>query len=53
MRMARAGARIIGVNCLYDPFCSLETLRLMKADLDEAGDIGIVIHTRYLIISVS
>jgi len=37
VRMARAGARIIGVNCLYDPFCSLETLRLMKAALDEAG----------------
>ena len=37
VRMARAGAKIIGVNCLFDPFCCLETLKLMKAALDEAG----------------
>ena len=35
--MARAGARIIGVNCLFDPFQCLETLTEMKKALDEAG----------------
>ena len=37
VRMARAGARIIGVNCLFDPFQCLETLTEMKTALDEAG----------------
>ena len=37
MRMARAGARIIGVNCLFDPFQCLETLTEMKTALDKAG----------------
>ena len=36
-RMARAGARIIGVNCLFDPFIRLETIRLMKTALEAEG----------------
>ena len=36
--MARAGAKIIGVNCLFDPFQCIETLTEMKAALDEAGE---------------
>ena len=36
--MARAGAKIIGVNCLFDPFLCIETLTEMKAALDEAGE---------------
>ena len=27
-RMAKAGAPIIGTNCLFDPFISLATLRI-------------------------
>ena len=38
VRMARAGAKIIGVNCLFDPFLCIETLTEMKAALDEAGE---------------
>ncbi|XP_023327836.1 betaine--homocysteine S-methyltransferase 1 isoform X2 [Eurytemora carolleeae] len=34
VRMARAGAHIIGTNCKFDPFISLETMRRMKAGLD-------------------
>ena len=37
VRAARAGAHIVGVNCLFGPFVTLETLKLMKAGLDEAG----------------
>merc|ERR1719347_333411 len=37
VRMARAGAPIIGVNCLFGPFENLETLKLMKAGLDSSG----------------
>ena len=29
-RMARAGASVVGVNCHFDPFVSLETLAKMK-----------------------
>ena len=39
--MARAGAKIIGVNCLFDPFCCLETIKLMKEALDEAGAVRV------------
>ena len=35
--MARAGAPIIGLNCLFDPFICLETMRLMKEALDAEG----------------
>merc|ERR1719312_690665 len=37
IRMARAGADIVGVNCHFDPFVSLEALKKMKAGLDAAG----------------
>lgn len=36
-RMAKAGAHIIGINCHYDPFVSLECMRLMKEGLKEIG----------------
>ena len=35
--MAKAGAKIIGINCNFDPFLCLETLKEMKSALDEAG----------------
>ena len=31
------GADIIGVNCKFDPFTSMETIRLMKEALDKEG----------------
>jgi len=34
VRMAKAGAHIVGANCLFDPWINLETLRLMKQALD-------------------
>lgn len=37
VRMAKAGAKIVGINCLFDPFCCLETLRQMKEALDAEG----------------
>ncbi|PIK58107.1 putative betaine--homocysteine S-methyltransferase 1 [Apostichopus japonicus] len=37
IRMAQAGADVVGVNCNYDPFISLETLEMMKIALKEAG----------------
>jgi len=37
IRMARAGADVVGVNCHFDPFVSLEALRKMKGGLDAAG----------------
>ncbi|KAJ7340115.1 hypothetical protein OS493_002841 [Desmophyllum pertusum] len=37
VRLARKGADIIGVNCKFDPFTSMEALRLMKDALDEEG----------------
>jgi len=37
IRMARAGAHIVGVNCHYDMFVSLQTMRIMKAGLQSAG----------------
>ncbi|CAG0897675.1 unnamed protein product [Darwinula stevensoni] len=37
VRMAKAGADIVGVNCHFDPFVSLETIKLMKAGLEKAG----------------
>ena len=46
--MARAGAKIIGVNCLFDPFLCIETLTEMKAALDEAGEDTSVIHDNVL-----
>jgi len=37
VRMAKAGANVVGVNCHFDPFVSLETVKLMKQGLEEAG----------------
>jgi len=37
IRMARAGAHIVGVNCHYDMFVSLQTMRIMKQGLQSAG----------------
>jgi len=36
IRMAKAGAHIVGVNCHFDPFVSLEAMKKMKAGLDAA-----------------
>merc|ERR1712107_452534 len=33
-RMAKAGALLVGVNCLFDPFICLEVLKTMKVALD-------------------
>merc|ERR1711942_424091 len=30
VRMAKAGARVVGVNCHFDPFTSLDALKVMK-----------------------
>merc|ERR1712080_98051 len=35
VRMARAGANILGVNCCFDPATSLETISKMKLALDK------------------
>ena len=32
--MAKAGANIVGANCLFDPWINLETVRKMKVALD-------------------
>ena len=37
IRMAKAGAHVVGINCHYDPFISLECIKKMKAGLDAAG----------------
>jgi len=34
VRMAKAGALLVGVNCLFDPFICLEVLKTMKVALD-------------------
>ena len=35
--MARAGANLVGLNCLFDAFICLETLKMMKQSLDASG----------------
>ena len=35
VRMARAGAHLIGVNCLYDPFMVLDIMKQFKEGLDK------------------
>ncbi|XP_078381092.1 S-methylmethionine--homocysteine S-methyltransferase BHMT2-like [Oculina patagonica] len=37
VRLAKAGADIIGVNCRFDPNISLQTIGLMKEALDKEG----------------
>jgi hypothetical protein len=36
-RMAKAGADVVGINCHFDPFVALETIKMMKAGLEAAG----------------
>jgi len=36
IRMHRAGADLVGVNCHFDPFISLQTIKKMKQGLDAA-----------------
>lgn len=44
VRMAKAGARVVGVNCHFDPFVSLDALKVMKKGLVEAD----LLDTTYL-----
>eukprot|EP00058_Branchiostoma_floridae_P006727 XP_002592215.1 hypothetical protein BRAFLDRAFT_123950 [Branchiostoma floridae] len=37
VRMADAGADVVGVNCQYDPNTCLKTLEAMKTELDKRG----------------
>jgi len=37
VRMVKAGAKIVGANCLFDPFITLETMKVMKAGLKDAS----------------
>lgn len=37
VQLVNAGAEIVGVNCHFDPFISIQTMRLMKEGLDKAG----------------
>jgi len=37
VRIAKAGADIVGVNCFYDPDVCLKTMRTMKEALEKAG----------------
>ncbi|XP_020753430.1 betaine--homocysteine S-methyltransferase 1 isoform X4 [Odocoileus virginianus] len=37
VRLVKAGASIVGVNCHFDPTISLQTVKLMKEGLEAAG----------------
>ena len=37
VRMTKAGASIVGINCHFDPTISLECIRRMKTGLEAAG----------------
>nr|XP_026689557.1 betaine--homocysteine S-methyltransferase 1-like isoform X2 [Ciona intestinalis] len=37
IRMAKTGADIIGINCLYDPVVALKTMQRIKSAVDKAG----------------
>lgn len=37
VRMAKAGADVVGVNCHFGPFVSLKCMEIMKNSLNEAG----------------
>jgi betaine-homocysteine S-methyltransferase len=37
VRMAKVGANVVGVNCHFDPFASLETMQIMKDALEDAN----------------
>jgi len=42
VRMAKAGAHIIGVHCHFDPFVLLEAMKKMKKGLEDAGITGVL-----------
>ena len=37
VRMAKAGADLVGLNCLFDPFIMLDVMKTMKEALDKEG----------------
>ncbi|KAG5841191.1 betaine--homocysteine S-methyltransferase 1-like [Anguilla rostrata] len=37
VRLVKAGAKIVGVNCHLDPVCGVKTVKLMKEGLEAAG----------------
>lgn len=37
VRMARAGAHVVGVNCMFDPETTVKSIKAMKVALDSAG----------------
>lgn len=37
VRMARAGADVVGINCHFGPYVMLKAIRMMKEALDKAG----------------
>lgn len=37
VRLVRSGAKLVGVNCHFDPFVCLETVKLMKEALEKAS----------------
>lgn len=37
VRMAKAGADLVGLNCLFDPFIMLDCMKTMKEALDKEG----------------
>ena len=37
VRMAKAGANVVGVNCHFDPYASLDTMQIMKDALEDAN----------------
>ena len=39
-RMAGAGADVVGINCHFDPFVSLECMEVMKVALEHSGHLG-------------
>jgi len=38
--MAAAGADLVGINCHFDPFVSLECMDVMKTALEQSGHLG-------------
>ena len=37
VRMAKAGADLVGLNCLFDPFIMLDCMKIMKDAMDKEG----------------
>merc|ERR1712183_2451 len=40
VRMAKAGAKVVGINCHFDPFVSLDAMKVVKKGLEGAGLLG-------------